>query len=76
MAMGSYYFLFVLVSKPTCHLIVYLKVGGAKLPCLVDVDIVGNCTSLGALAKSLRISCLVTLGTHLYFEEYVSPVTC
>ena len=49
---------------------------GAELPCLIDVNVDGNCTSLGTPTESFRVSYLVVLGTHLYSEEYVSPVTC
>ena len=43
---------------------------GAKLPCLIDIDVDGNCTSLRTLAESSRVSYLA-LGTHLYSKEYV-----
>ena len=49
---------------------------GAKLPYLIDVDVDGNCTSLGTPTESFRVSSLVALGTHLYSKEYVSLVTC
>ena len=47
---------------------------GAKLPCLIDIDIDVKCTSLGTLAESFRLLCLA-LRTHLYSKEYVSLVT-
>ena len=49
---------------------------GVVLPLLVDINVCGNCTSLGTLAKSFRFPYLVALGTHLYPKEYVSPVPC